>query len=246
MPTVKVKKAIVRALASLTHELGGVGVLSLVARNLLAPTGVDRDHSPIMRPVSPRSPVPLFALPDLVVFPGFPQPLHVFEPRYRQMMDDSLDGGGQIAIGTVLGDDRDLLSDDAPIQPLGCVGTVEHYEKLEDGRYNIVYRGSARALLSETPSERLYRTVTVDVIDDEISEPDEEERFRVRVRSVLGKTTVGSTGVNLDRLDLTQLTDLLIFQLQLPPERVYALYAQCPVGERIEAALTAFERTQSA
>ena len=77
-----------------------------------------------MTSTSKRSPVPLFALPDLVVFPGFPQPLHIFEPRYKQMMEDLLDRGGQLAIGTVLGEDRDHLEGDAPIQPLGCVGSV--------------------------------------------------------------------------------------------------------------------------
>lgn len=195
-----------------------------------------------MSPASVCKPVPLFALPDLVVFPGFPQPLHVFEPRYRQMVEDLLDRGGQLAIGTVLGDDRDHLSGNAPFQPLGCVGTVEHYERFDDGRYNIVCRGVSRALLKETSSERLYRTVAAEVVDDDGLLDPEEEVYRARVRRVLEKTMVGSAGGVLDRLDLAQMTDLLIFQLQLPPERFYALYARCPVSERIEAALDAYPR----
>ena len=194
-----------------------------------------------MSPASVRKPVPLFALPDLVVFPGFPQPLHVFEPRYRQMVDDLLDSGGQLAIGTVLGEDRDQLSGNARFQPLGCLCTVEHYERLDDGRYNIVGRGVSRALLKETPSERLYRMVTVDTIEDALGET-EEEACRGRVRRVLEKTKIGSAGGVLDRLDLEQMTDLLIFQMQLPPERYYALYAQRPLGDRIDAALEAYGR----
>jgi hypothetical protein len=102
-------------------------------------------------------------LPGAILFPRTQLPLHIFEPRYREMVRDAVDGGGQIAM----------------IQPLrldavGCVGEVVGIEELEDGRFNIVLLGANRfRLVREAEVDTPYRCADVDIeaFDDNEPEP---------------------------------------------------------------------------
>ena len=83
------------------------------------------------------SPLPLFPLPDVVLFPHMPLPLHVFEPRYRKMTADAM--ASHKTIGMTLlkpGWERDYYGR-PPVYPVGCAGIVEECWPLEDGRFNI-------------------------------------------------------------------------------------------------------------
>jgi hypothetical protein len=85
--------------------------------------------------------IPVFPLPDVVLFPGVFLPLHIFEPRYREMVKDSLAGDRLIGISLLRpGWDHDAEGRPA-IYPVGCVGLISHVEETEDGRYNLVLRG---------------------------------------------------------------------------------------------------------
>src|SRR5690348_12988240 len=98
--------------------------------------------------------LPLFPLPNVVLFPGVSLPLHIFEPRYREMVADAL--SGDRLIGMVLLRPGFEATDDAhpPIYPLGCSGVITHVEELPDGRYNIVLRGIDRfRVVSEDQGE---------------------------------------------------------------------------------------------
>ena len=70
--------------------------------------------------------VPLFPLPNLFLFPGTVMPLHIFEPRYRQMIEDSLDGPGRLVIGTVLEGHQDQLADTPPVHEIAGLGEIAH------------------------------------------------------------------------------------------------------------------------
>ena len=85
--------------------------------------------------------VPLFPLPGAILFPRAQLPLHIFEPRYREMVRDAVDGAGRIAMIQ-----PHRLDDDnqAPLYEVGCVGEMVGLEELEDGRFNIVLMGSNR------------------------------------------------------------------------------------------------------
>src|SRR5437868_12939738 len=83
----------------------------------------------------------LFPLPKLVLFPGAMQPLHIFEPRYRQMTADALAGDRLIAM--VLprpGWEKDYYGRPA-IHTTACIGTITSDQRLDDGRFNILLRG---------------------------------------------------------------------------------------------------------
>jgi hypothetical protein len=86
--------------------------------------------------------IPLFPLPNAVLFPGVPLPLHIFEPRYREMVRD-VERGEDKLIGMVLlrGDWRRDYYGRPDIYPVGCAGRMVSVEPLADGRYNILLQG---------------------------------------------------------------------------------------------------------
>jgi Lon protease-like protein len=105
--------------------------------------------------------LPLFPLPNVVLFPGVFLPLHIFEPRYREMVADALDGDR--IIGMVLlrpGWERSYEGRPA-IFPIGCTGVMTHVERLPDGRYNLVLRGIERFRVLKEDHELSYRRAVV-------------------------------------------------------------------------------------
>jgi len=93
-------------------------------------------------------------------------PLHIFEPRYRQMVDDAL--SGDRIIGMVLlrsGWERDYEGRPAVYQT-GCAGVITHAERLADGRFNIVLRGMEKFSITGEESGKLYRLATVDALPE--------------------------------------------------------------------------------
>lgn len=104
--------------------------------------------------------LPLFPLQDIVFFPGHLLPLHVFEPRYRQMTEAVLKGHGVIAVVNCDADES--------VRRIAGAGRVVHHERLEDGRYHILLQGIARVELEdELPMEGLlYRRARARVLED--------------------------------------------------------------------------------
>jgi len=119
--------------------------------------------------MSRRLRVPIFALAGAILFPRSQLPLHLFEPRDREMVSDAIEGAGRIAMIQ-----PQRLDDDnrAPLYGVGCVGELVGVEELEDGRYNIVLMGSNRfRLIGEADVDALYRCAEVDVEAFDDSEP---------------------------------------------------------------------------
>ena len=113
----------------------------------------------------------LFPLPNLVLFPHVLQPLHIFEPRYREMTRDALDGDHLIAMALLQPDWEDKYLSKPPIYPLVCVCKIVAEQALEDGRFNILIRGLARArVVDEVESDRLYRQARVELLADALLE----------------------------------------------------------------------------
>ena len=113
--------------------------------------------------------VPLFPLPGAILFPRAQLPLHIFEERYRAMVEDALAGAGRIAM--IQPTDED---DHSALYKVGCVGELVGVEELEDGRFNIMLMGSNRfRLIAEADSGTPYRQADVDLaaFDDEEPPP---------------------------------------------------------------------------
>jgi Lon protease-like protein len=115
--------------------------------------------------------VPLFPLPGAILFPRSQLPLHIFEPRYREMVKDAIDGPGRIAMIQPHRVDDD---NQAPLYDAGCIGELVGIEELDDGRFNIVLHGSNRfRLVKEVTDYSAYRNAEVDItaFDDEEPPP---------------------------------------------------------------------------
>jgi Lon protease-like protein len=106
--------------------------------------------------------LPIFPLPNVVLFPNVFLPLHIFESRYREMVADAIENDR--LIGMVLlrpGWERDY-EERPPVYPTGCSGLITHVERLADGRYNIVLRGIERFRVLQEDHCRSYRRAAVE------------------------------------------------------------------------------------
>jgi len=113
--------------------------------------------------------VPLFPLPGAILFPRSQLPLHIFEPRYREMVSDAIEGPGRIAM---IQPHRLDADNKAPLYAVGCVGEIVGVEELEDGRFNIVLLGANRfRMVEETSAETAYRCADVDIEAFDDSDP---------------------------------------------------------------------------
>lgn len=107
----------------------------------------------------PRLPVPVFPLHGVFLFPHQVLPLHVFEPRYRQLVEDLLDGHGRFVIGTVPSRPMPAAAAGPGFLPVAGLGEIVRHERLPDGRFHIWVLGLGRVEIEEMPSDRLYRKV---------------------------------------------------------------------------------------
>lgn len=111
--------------------------------------------------------VRLFPLPNLVVFPHVVQALHVFEPRYRELLEDALSGDQLIAMALLQPGWESEYEGRPAIYPMTCIGKVAAHSRLEDGRSNILLRGLRRAMvIREYPPEQSFRLAEVAILDD--------------------------------------------------------------------------------
>ena len=113
--------------------------------------------------------IPLFPLSGAILFPRSHLPLHIFEERYRAMVQDAMAGPGRIAmIQPTEG------SDSQSLYQIGCVGELVGVEELDDGRLNIMLLGSQRfRLIAEAEGGTPYRQADIDLeaFDDDDPEP---------------------------------------------------------------------------
>ncbi len=122
--------------------------------------------------------LPIFPLP-IVLFPGATQPLHIFEPRYRNLLADCLDGDRRFGIAYAA---PDKPSDPAP-GDVGCIAHILTTQSLPDGRSDILTTGEQRFVLVEwLATDRPYRMARVEEFVDEPGEAAESEELAINVR----------------------------------------------------------------
>ena len=108
----------------------------------------------------------IFPLPGAVLFPGLQLPLHIFEPRYRALVSDSLVRDRRIAMIQ-----PQRPEEGAPLYTVGCVGHIGEIEAMDDGRYNVILEGKSRfKLLHELDTTTSFRQVEGDLIEDDFEE----------------------------------------------------------------------------
>ncbi len=193
----------------------------------------------------------LFPLPDLVMFPHVMQPLHIFEQRYREMLNDALDHDGLIAMSILAPGWQADYEGRPAVLPQVCLGKVVTHQRLDDGRYNIMLLGMRRGrIVQESPAERSFRRAEIELLDD-VYRPSGQSQ-RDLVQSALAQAFQGAlplpTGDDSQdavgellagEIPLGVLTDLVSFALPLPGKLKRALLAECDVDRRARSLLDA-------
>jgi Lon protease-like protein len=195
------------------------------------------------------SPKGLFPLSGTMLMPHGILPLHVFEPRYRQLVKDALaDGTGdkQFAMATFHGDQWQHEYHGRPaIRPVVCLGQIMQHAELDNGSYMIVLQGLCRCrIVEELPpdEECLYRRAMLRPID--LTEPDEEAlaAFRVSITDAIEHDRLadlrGAQGMleylKNDEVPTSALIEILGFQFLSSPETRYKLLACDDAEERAD------------
>ncbi len=186
--------------------------------------------------------VRLFPLPELVVFPHSMQPLHIFEPRYCEMLADSLGGDRLIAMATLTGGIAASADDQPPIASTVCVGKIISHSELEDDKHNILLVGTKRArVIREVDAGRPFRIAEVE-IDSDIYPPsgaDSRLALKAELLKAFGAIIPPSASVqqNLHELmagqmGLGPITDIIAYTLPFEVDAKLRLLSQPDVDRR--------------
>lgn len=201
-------------------------------------------------PVDFSGEVRLFPLPNLVFYPGCIQPLHIFESRYCEMIEDAMQDDRLLAIATLLpGYEADYHSR-PPIAPFACLGHVITYEKTPEDTYNLILIGNSRARIKhEITPVRSFRRAMVEIIENldvsEIAKTAREvgaalaERFVDAAKSADEMVTHFREG----KLSLSSLTDVVAFHLPVGLELKLKLLEEPNPLQRAEWLLHALNGT---
>jgi Lon protease-like protein len=182
--------------------------------------------------------LPLFPLPNLVFFPRTRLPLHVFEPRYRQMVADVVENEGRFGIVLLRpGWENDYFGA-PPVHDCGTLGEIEQAVPLDDGRYNIVVRGETRFKIVDEVSREPYRMARV------VAQPERErdagEAYAQRVwlaelsQQYLYYLPEQGTVPEIETVSLEALTNALIMSLNLDVEEKQRLLEKDDLIARAE------------
>jgi uncharacterized protein len=183
----------------------------------------------------------LFPLPNLVLFPCVVQPLHIFETRYRQLMEDALKDDRLIGMALLQPGWEPDYHKSPPIHPVICLGKIHKEQRLPDGRWNLLLHGLARARVeNEVKADRLYRMARVRLVqEEEVASKHAARDLRRRLGRGMERwfTAQGAALVQLEKLlhsDLTlgALCDVFGFALPIAVAVKQQLLEDADVEER--------------
>jgi Lon protease-like protein len=184
--------------------------------------------------------IPLFPLPGVVLLPGTLLPLHIFEPRYRAMVADALEGDRTIGMA-MMRPGWERAGANPPIFAVGGAGRIVDSETLPDGRYNIVLEGEFRYRVLEESPPAPYRVARVEVIPSiPFSDPSRESAAVAETSALF---TALSKAMELpplpeERLSAERLASELALRLRYDAAELQALLKTDSVPDRFEALLS--------
>jgi uncharacterized protein len=201
-------------------------------------------------PFSPKEfsgKVRLFPLPNLVLFPHVMQPLHVFEQRYRMLLEDALAGDRLIAMAALAPGWENDYEGRPTLYPMACLGRVAAQCRLPDGTYNMLVLGVQRVrLLRELTPGRLFREAEAQLCEDDFSTivaTQEHTLRRQLIKSLLRVLPIlPEAQVQLDQLlesdiPLGVLTDVIGYMIDIDQSSKQLLLGEVDVRRRAELLL---------
>jgi ATP-dependent Lon protease len=191
--------------------------------------------------------VRLFPLPNLVLYPHVMQPLHIFEDRYREMLEDALAGDHLITMAVLEPGWETDYDSRPPISPYACLGKVVAHHCLDDGHFNLLLMGVQRVrIVQELSPLRSFRQARVELLDDSYDFASTCDRKRLQEELMAAFRCHLPCACELpeqlesmlsSQLPLGLLTDLAAYALPLAADIKLELLAECCVRRRAETLL---------
>lgn len=155
--------------------------------------------------VSGVSELPLFPL-SVVLFPGVPLPLHIFEPRYRQMLTDVQASNGLFGLSYF---DSSTSEREMPrIGSIGCVAKVTDAHTFPDGRSNVLTVGVIRYRIDKyVESEQPYLVAGISYFEDDEDDSDEVRESSQEVADTFSRIARAVRTINDERANLPNISD---------------------------------------
>ena len=188
--------------------------------------------------------IPIFPLSNVVLFPSVFLPLHIFEPRYRQMLADALRGDRIIGMVLLKGG-RDDIEEPPPVYAIGCAGLVSHAETLQDGRSNIILRGIQRFQVVREEADRVYRQAQIEPLREAASDAirGDVRQARAQLETLLASRleTAGRETVVPGNMADEDLVNTLAQSLDFDPVEKQALLERDDAASRSRALIELIE-----
>ncbi len=188
--------------------------------------------------------IPIFPLPNVVLFPSVFLPLHIFERRYRRMLADALQGDRIIGM-VLLKQPRPENDDPPPVYGIGCAGLISHAETLPDGRSNIILRGGQRFRITWEDHDLAYRRAHVEplpeAVSDRIRATVHQSRSRLETLLADRLDTSGGAAMLPGAMDDEDLVNTLAQYLDLEPVEKQALLELDDAASRSRALIDLIE-----
>ncbi len=190
--------------------------------------------------------VPMFPLRGVHLFPGSIVPLNIFEPRYRAMVEDLLDAPGRLVLANVVEEDKADMAGNPRVHPVAGLGEIGKHVRLPDGRFLIWLVGMGRVRLREVPSDKLYRRVDVEPLEEVAVPPALRPTLSSELTTAIRERWNGELQLP-DELPVEFLADVLVQRMDLPDDVLQEIFAEPVVMRRAERALEEHrERPRSA
>ncbi len=185
--------------------------------------------------------ISLFPLPSSVFFPKTVLPLHIFEPRYRDMVAHSVETGQWIGMVLLEPGYENEYFDSPAVKSVGCAGNLEKWDQQDDGKYNIVLRGQSRFRIVREVGDRLFREAEVEILppvnDRQFAENDPEIARLMnsyqQFTELLPDQNPQNVELELSDSDtLGEVVDLLAYLIELPLDQQQQLVEEPDVLKR--------------
>jgi uncharacterized protein len=184
--------------------------------------------------------VPLFPLPNVVLFPRAVLPLHIFEERYKAMTTDVLAGERLVAIALLKPGWEKNYHQRPPIESVVCVGQILNSERLADGKYNFLLQGRLRGKIVAEENSRPYRVARIErIVETNVMEIDlTNERQRLMEMFSGGPMASTTAGKELQKiiaspLPTHEVADLIAFHVLNNITLKQSLLAEPDVARRV-------------
>ena len=195
--------------------------------------------------------VPLFPLPTTVFYPNTSLPLHIFEPRYRSMVADALNGKGEIGMILLKPGWESDYQGTPEIMTIGYLGTIKRYSELPEGKYNILLSGLYRFRILNEIKGKIYRQAQVEFLKeindkDLTSEPSPIKEQLIRIMRLYLKNL--PEGIKIEQAldmkncrNLAEFVDNLTHHFDLPVNKMQEFLEQQDVQKRANSLYSLIE-----